>query len=679
MRLRSFAFACLLLLACGEPPPAVAPKLAASVAPEPEAPPAVKTERFDADSPRKTTGGTSFLAPAGWTLTVKGPMTLLEPPEQNSHIALVDVKAADADAAVEAAWKVYAPVMSWPLEVKADVPDKDGWTKQRRYSYRTSPNERRDVTVAARFGGQSWTVIVYDMQRSVGEKRMAAIALISSRMLPAGYQRESFAGRHGHRLDAEHLKQLTTFTETAMKALGIAGAALGVVQDGKVVFADGFGVRELGKADKPDADTLFMIASNTKPLTTLMLAKLVDEKKLTWDTRVTKLLPSFKLGNPETTNDVLVKHLICACTGMPRQDLEWIFEFKGLTAEGAMKMLGGMAPTSPFGEMFQYSNPLAAAGGFVGGHVANPNQELGAAYDDAMRTRVFEPLGMKSTTFDYEKALSKNHALPYGPDLDGVDRPVPMGINYAIRPMRPAGGVWSNVRDLLAYVQMELSEGKLPNDKPYIDRTVLLERRIPQVAIGADDSYGMGLFINNKYGIPIVHHGGDVFGYHSDMMWLPEQRVGLVILTNDELGTILRTQIRRKLLEVLFDAKPEADADVAAAAKTFNENLVVQRKQLTIPVAAAEREKLGKRYRNEVLGDLTVTSNAEGTTFDFGEWKSAVGSSVNPDGTLSFRTIAPGITGLEFIVGDSAAANANASKKTLTIRDAQHEYIFTER
>ena len=125
---------------------------------------------------------------------------------------------------------------------------------------------------------------------------------------------------------------------------------------------------------------------------------------------MTTLLPSFKLGDADTTSRVLVKHLICACTGLPRQDFEWLFQYKGVTSEDALKTLGTMQPTSKFGEMFQYSNPLAGAAGFVGGHVAFPTLALGAAYDEAMADRVFKPLGMTSTTFDYAKALAGNHA-----------------------------------------------------------------------------------------------------------------------------------------------------------------------------------------------------------------------------------------------------------------------------
>jgi CubicO group peptidase (beta-lactamase class C family) len=427
----------------------------------------------------------------------------------------------------------------------------------------------------------------------------------------------------------------------------------------------------LGKKQKPDADTRFMIASNTKALTTLMLAKLVDEKRITWDTPVTSLLPTFKLGDAETTRQVLVKHLVCACTGLPRQDFEWYFQFKGMTPDSAMATLATMQPTSKFGEMFQYSNPLAGAGGFVGGHVLYPKLELGAAYDQAMRTRVFEPLGMKATTFDYAKALKGNRAFPHSPDIEGKPAKAVMEINYAVIPLRPAGAAWSNVRDLLKYVSAELAEGVLPDGRRYIAKSPLLERRAPQVTIGKDTTYGMGLMINTKYGTPVVHHGGDLTGFHSDMLWLPEHGVGAVVLTNADTGGILRDIFPRKLLEVLFDGKPEADDDLTARAKATFQRLAAERKLVTAPADAAEAAKLARRYANEALGEISVSQAHGATTFDFGEWRSEVASRKNPDGSVSFITTTPGIMGWEFVVGTGA-------KRTLILRDAQHEYVFTE-
>ena len=122
------------------------------------------------------------------------------------------------------------------------------------------------------------------MAQAIGEKRGAQVGLIFGKLLPKGRSRESFAGKKANKLDAARIAELRKFVETSMKLTGVPGVSLGLDQDGKVVFAEGFGVRELGKPAKVDADTRYMIASNTKALTTLMLAKLVDEKKLTWDT-----------------------------------------------------------------------------------------------------------------------------------------------------------------------------------------------------------------------------------------------------------------------------------------------------------------------------------------------------------------------------------------------------------
>ena len=646
-------------------PAATAPPPAA--APEEPAP----AKRLDADTPMTTVEGNAFVAPAGWSVAVRGPATILEAPEGGSRLAIVDVRAATADEAVKAAWAAYAPDAKWPLKVVNKLSDKDGWTDVQLYVYQTSPNERRDVAVDLRRANEVWTATVYDMAQAVGEKRLAQVELVFGQLLPKGKPRESFAGMKAHPLDQARIDARTQFVETAREELGVPGVSLGLIQDGEVVFAGGFGEKELGKKDKPDADTLYMIASNTKALTSLLLAKLVDEKKLTWDTQVTSLLPSFKLGDADTTRQVLVKHLICACTGLPRQDYEWLFQFQGATPEKAMATLGTMQPTSKFGELFQYSNLLAGSAGFVGGHVEFPKLELGAAYDKAMGDLVLRPLGMTATTFDYAKALKGNHAAAHAPDVDGKPARAVMEVNYSIIPLRPAGAAWSDVRDLLKYVAMELADGALPDGKTYVSKEALLARRAPQVAIGKDVTYGMGLEVDRTYGVTVVHHGGDMIGYHSDMMWLPEVGVGAVVLTNSDPGWILRSVFRRKLLEVLFDGRPEADAEVAAEGQTFFEQLGAERRLMTVPADPGEAAKLAARYSNPALGEIAVVRKKGTTVFDFGEWKSEVASRKNPDGSISFLTIAPGINGFEFVVGAG-------EKRTLIVRDAQHEYVFSE-
>lgn len=669
--------ALLLVAACSSSEPETPPaKPNAGDKPpvaRPELPASTPAERLTADAPRTTTAGNTFIAPVGWSLSVRGPATILEAPEGGAWVAIVDLpEPKDADAAVAAAFAAYKPELVHPLKVKTPAADRDGWTDRWSYQYQISPNEQRSLGVDVRRANGVWTVSIIDVADGVAEKRGSQLGLVFGKLLPKGGERESFAGKQAHPLDAARLAVLAKFVEDAQKLTGVPGVAVGLVQGGKVVFADGFGVRELGKPAKVDGDTKFMIASNTKGLATLMLAKLVDAKKLTWDTAVTSLLPTFKLGSADTTSKVLVKHLICACTGLPRQDMEWLFQWDGVMPDDVMKLLGTMQPTSGFGELFQYSNPLAAAAGYVGGHVAYPQLELGAAYDKAMQTLVFAPLGMGVTTHDFTKAQKGNYAAPHAPDIDGKPQLALAEANTSIIPVRPAGGAWSSVRDMLKYVQMELDEGKLPSGEQYIAKDVLLARRAPQVAIGTDATYGMGLMVDRTWGVEVVHHGGDMIGFHSDMIWLPEHNVGAVILTNGDPGWQIRGLFQRKLLEVLFDGRAEADPQAAASAKSFYESLAAERKLYTVPADPTEVGKLAAHYTSAVLGDIVVEKQGATTVFDFGEYESEVASRKNPDGTVSFFTIVPGMSGLEFVVGA-------AGKRTLTIRDPQHEYVFTEK
>lgn len=664
--------ALVALVACGSSPPTPQPVASPPVeAPPPDAAIAAPAgELLGADTPKTTVAGNTFTAPKDWTIAVRGNATVLTAPERDSWIALVDVKAKNADAALALAWTAYKPDHAWPLEASTTAPDKDGWSQITQFAYTTSPNEKRAVGAAALFANDTWTVVIIDLALATAGKRGAQLAVVFGSLLPKGGKEESFAGKTAHPLDRERIAQLTSFVEDAMKTLDVPGVSLGIIADGKVVYSGGFGVRALGKPARPDGDTRYMIASNTKALTTLMLAKLVDGKRLSWDTPATTALPQFKLGDADTTAKVQIKHLICACTGMPRQDVEWILEFKNRTPASVLADLGKMQPTTKFGELFQYSNVMAAAAGFLGGHVAFPGLELGKAYDEAMRTLVFAPLGMKSTTFDYKLAQTGNFASPHGQALDGKTVPAIHALNYSVIPVRPAGAAWSSVNDMLKYVAMELAEGKLPDGKPYIAKDVLLARRAPQVAIGPHATYGMGLMVSTDHGVTVVHHGGDVFGFHSDMLWLPEHGIGAVVLTNGDRGGVIRTELGRRLLEVLFDGKPEAVAAVAQARKQVDQGIELASKQLVIPPDPAEVAKLAPAYTSPELGSLTVVKQGTKLVFDFGEFALEAASKHNPDGTVSFVTISPTLGGLELVVGSGPT-------KTLVFHDVQHEYVFT--
>jgi hypothetical protein len=243
-------------------------------------------------------------------------------------------------------------------------------------------------------------------------------------------------------------------------------------------------------------------------------------------------------------------------------------------------------------------------------------------------------------------------------------------MNYSVVPVRPAGGVWTSSHDLAQYVVMELAKGTLPGGGRYISEENLMARRAPQVKVGEDIDYGMGLFADKRWGIPVLRHGGDLFGYHSDMMWFPEHGVGAVILTNSDPGFALRGPLLRRMAEVMFDGKPEAQALLDASARNMKAGRAKARERLVIPPDAAVAQGLAARYSNKDLGSLAVTRKGDAVVFDFGEWNSEMASRKNDDGSVSFITVAPDVTGFEFVVAE------REGRKALVARDAQHEYVF---
>ena len=190
--------------------------------------------------------------------------------------------------------------------------------------------------------------------------------------------------------------------------------------------------------------------------------------------------------------------------------------------------------------------------------------------------------------------------------------------------------------------------------------------------VGENVTYGMALFVDTQYGVTVVHHGGDLAGYHSDMIWLPDYGVGAVILTNADSGVIIRGPLLRRLLEVLFDGKPEAARMLEVAAAQRKAGIAKARERLVVPADPAAVAKLAPRYVSTALGEVRVVKDGQATVFDVGEWKSAVASRKNDDGTISFITIDPTLDGFEFVVADKDG------KRRLITRDAQHEYVFEE-
>ncbi len=624
-----------------------------------------------ADTPQ-TAWGVKFTVPKEWSEQKNGSIIVVTPPENDARLIIVNVGlAANAKDAVAKAWQQFQPSFNRKVELTTAAPPRDGWDEISSLQYLTSPQEHRIVQAVALRKGDAWTALLVDGSIATFEKRGAATDLVVASLQPAGHVRETFVGRAAHRLTPARVKELLSFAQTGMRELQVPGVGIALIDHGNVVYQGGLGVRTLGQPQSVDASTLFMIASNTKGMTTLMLAHLVDQGKLRWNEPVTQAYPSFRLGSPATTANVRIEDLVCACTGVPRKDFDWLLGTTPQTGPAeTFVQLAHTEPTSKYGEVFQYSNTMASAAGYIAGHLEYPKLPLRAAYDKAMQTLIFDPLGMTRTTFDMNRALTVDHASPHAQTVDGVTRVVTSPINEVVLPYAPAGAAWSSPHDLIKYVEDEITQGALPNGKRLVSAKNLLQRRVHTVPVGQDVWYGMGLMDDRTYGISVIHHGGDLIGYHSDIIAIPSANVGAVILTNSDSGVELRGPFLRRLLELLYDGKPEAAADVAVAAKNDAAAIAAERKLITVPASAAATAHLASYYTNPSLGHIVVRHDAQGLIFDFGMWSSHVASRKNTDGTISFLTIDPGVGGFGFVV-----SNKNGKRELIT-RDGQHAYTY---
>jgi CubicO group peptidase (beta-lactamase class C family) len=619
-----------------------------------------------------STSSMTFALPADWMLNKAGDVTHLTAPEGDLSVAFVDVgKAADQTAATAVAWKVADPAFARKVRLAAKAPATDGWDETWTIDYEVSPNEKLILRAYVFRRGDNWSVAMFRGSEATFSKRLAAVRTIAMSLHPAGVAPEDFTGKAAAPFDAARREALKQFWKDAMAAYGVPGIGYAIIDRNGIVDEGGIGLRTIGKPDPVDAHTRFMIASNTKGMTTLLLAKLVDQGKLRWDEPVVKAYPQFKLGDPSVRDAIQIRHLICACTGMPRQDMEWIMTGDLQTKpDRVFDLLAPMKPTTKFGDVFQYSNLLASAAGYVAGKVEFPKLDVGAAYDKAMKTEVFDPLGMTETTFSKRVAVGGNHADPHDIGLDGKIAVGTIDKSDSIYFARPAGGAWSSAHDVALYALDELREGVLPSGKRLVSTAALLERRAPGVPTGEATKYGMGLETSKRWGVTMIDHGGGMPGYKTDWIILPDAGVGVVILNNGETGSDMLTVTKRRLVELLYGARPDAVPTMQANAARIRAAYAKAAAELKLPPDPKAVAKLATRYVSPALGTITVKRSGTDVIFDFGSFSSRMATKRNEDGTTSFVMADPTVTDMSFV------AKSSGQFDTLVMRDEQHEYEY---
>jgi CubicO group peptidase (beta-lactamase class C family) len=616
--------------------------------------------------------GATFTASAGWTVQQGRDRITLTTPEGDLSVVLVEVPAAAAknrEAAIAKAWAQVRPGFDLKVAQSQDVTAREGWDEIGQTVYVTPAAERRIVVAFGRRKGATWYVGLLDGRQEGLSRRGAQLQTAVESFKPPGLEKESFAGKTAHPLDDRRLAELETFAEAALTTAKVPGAAIAIVQGDKIVYEKGFGVRKLGKPGKVSPRTLFMIGSVTKQLTTLLMARLVDQKKFGWDTPVTEVLPSFALGDAATTAAATMRHMVCACTGMPRQDLEFIFEYGKVTPEDRLASMKTMKPTTALGETFQYSNLMVSAGGFAAGHARSPKLKLGPAYDAAMKELVFGPLGMKSTTFDFGKAARSDHAAPHPFDLRGEPVAVPIAAEEWTIPVRPAGAAWSNVRDLSRVILLELGKGTI-GGKEIVSEVNMLARRDQQVKITSELGYGLGLVVGTAHGVQVLRHGGGTAGFRAELLILPEHGVGLAILTNGVGGGAFNQAVERRMMEILFDGEPEAQDDLAEAMKLQQKTIDEEWKLVQADPDPAWVNELAGAWTADGLGRIELRREKGKAVFDAGEWSVTFGKKTDRDGTVKLVTTGAPLAGIELIPRDKNG------RKVLVLEDGQHSYVF---
>ncbi|MFN0250142.1 MAG: serine hydrolase domain-containing protein [Kofleriaceae bacterium] len=630
----------------------------------------------------------AIVAPDGWSIIRGAERAILEDPERALRVVIeasaarttdanarVDADArdhVDATSAIAHAWMFTRPAMlARPREAREidEPPPSKGWDAQATIEYSSAdgagPARRSARAHWMRLGAKSYVVLV-DGDANAVAKREAQIGTLVDGVKPEGLREEVLVGP----TRAIDTPALDAFVDRAMAELDVPGAAIGVIAlDSQVAYVRTVGVKEKGKPARITEDTRFLMASVTKPMTSMMQAALVDRGVLRWDRRVTEILPSFALGDPAITTQLELWHMSCACTGMPRQDMEGLFEWSGVTPEARLAAMRTMKPTTKLGETFQYSNPLVAAGGFIAAHALAPESSLSEAYAAAMQATVFDPIGMASTTFDFATVADGDHAMPHALDVHSATRVMPLAVERQVEPIAPAGGAWSTVRDMMSYALTEMREGVSPAATRVVSVDNYRERTKPRIAIGDGSHYGLGIDVETYRGQRLLSHDGGSFGFGTRLWVMPDAKIAIVILTNVRNGNAKEQlpfveAVTRKVLEELFaSARPLADKQLA---------YYVKHRRREPYVRSEDRSwiaRLAGRYREPALGEVEIRATEAGAVFDAGEWRSAMDVIVDADGTARTVMLDPPFAGNGVVIGPG-------DPPTLIVPD-QTTYTFT--
>ncbi|WP_338877520.1 serine hydrolase (plasmid) [Spirosoma sp. SC4-14] len=406
------------------------------------------------------------------------------------------------------------------------------------------------------------------------------------------------------------------YVKQGMKDWQIPGLALAVIKDGKVIISKGFGVKQVGKDDPVDVNTLFMIASNTKEFTGTAMALLEQQKKISLDDRVTKYLPDFSLYDTSATKLLTIRDLLSHRLGTKNYQGDFLFWDTDLSRADVLTRMRYFAPHYPFRQDFGYSNT-----GYVVASEIIP-KAIGKSWEDYVQQSLLQPLAMTRTFMQTTgMAQRDNIAYPYTTccTAEGQLSALPFD---NLDNLGPATGMVSSIHDMAIWVSMQLDSGRA-GGKQIVPWSVLEKTREPNTIVSSDRMklfplgfqyycLGFGKFDYANYAV--FAHAGACGGYRSNTTIVPEANLAIVILTNQDnhnFHEALRFQLLDAFLNVPYVNRHQYYFQRAQTRNRTNQNEIkalAERVAKDTPAAFPITAFAGT-YENELYGKLTIVAN----------------------------------------------------------------------
>ncbi|MEO7965785.1 MAG: serine hydrolase domain-containing protein [Gemmatimonadaceae bacterium] len=367
------------------------------------------------------------------------------------------------------------------------------------------------------------------------------------------------------------LAGLDAYVGSLMKEWQVPGMSIAVVRGDSAILTKGYGVREVGGDVPVDAHTIFAIGSASKAFTGAALSLLADDGKVDFDRRVTEYLPGFEMYDPWVTREIRVRDLLLHRSGMSRGDNLWYG-----TTRSRMEIVQAirhLEPSTSFRTHFQYQNLMYITAGEV------VRSASGMSWDDFVKSRIFAPLGMnESNTSVRDLTSGQNVAAPHAL-LNGAVRAIPWrNIDNAAA----AGSINSNAADMSQWLRFWINGGMV-NGKPVLSTARVTESITPQFIVDEPGliarlmspptlGYGFGWFVQTLRGRTVVSHGGNIDGMAAMVAFLPDEKVGIVVLTNMNQSDIT-IPLHANIVDRLLGISPPHDynAEYRVALKKFDD------------------------------------------------------------------------------------------------------------